>query len=111
MTDEFVLMYGGRVLASGHVREIRALMNEFPHRISIRCDDARSLAQHLLRALPVQGVELAPDHESLAVLTHEPGVFYGGFADVVRDSGVRIRELVSADDSLQSVFHYLIAGD
>jgi ABC-2 type transport system ATP-binding protein len=111
MTDEFVLMYGGRVLASGHIREIRALMNEFPHRITIRCDDARALAQHLLRALPVRGIELAEDRLGLSVLTHEPGVFYAGFGDAVRDAGVRVRELISADDSLQSVFHYLIAGD
>ena len=41
MTDEFVLVFGGRILAFGHVQEIRSLMDELPHRITIRCDDGR----------------------------------------------------------------------
>lgn len=107
MTDQFVLIYGGRILASGDVREIRALMNEFPHRITIRCDDGPTLAHHLARALPIRGLELSADGQELVVLTQEPGAFYAGLPAVVLGAGVKVRELVSADDNLQSVFHYL----
>jgi ABC-2 type transport system ATP-binding protein len=110
MTDEFVLVYGGRILASGQVQEIRTLMNEFPHRITIRCNDGRTLAHRVVRDLPVSGIEIASDGEEVAVLTHEPGAFYAGLSDVVLSSGVLVRELVSADDNLESVFHYLISA-
>lgn len=111
MTDEFVLIFGGRILASGHVQEIRSLMNEFPHRITIRCTKGRDLAHRVMRDLPVQGVELVPERDEIAVLTHDPGAFYGGLPAVVSESGVSVRELVSADDNLQAVFNYLVAGD
>lgn len=109
MTDEFVLMYGGRILASGQVQEIRSLMNEFPHRITIRCDDVRRLAHSVVRALPVDGVEVDTERDELVVLTREPGPFYAGLGDVALDAEVKIRELASADDKLDAVFRYLIS--
>lgn len=111
MTDEFVLVYSGRILASGKVREIRSLMNEFPHRITIRCDDAKRLAQALVRELPIEGVEIDTELGGLVVLTREPGEFYAGLPEVVLNSGVEIRELVSADDKLEAVFNYLMSVD
>lgn len=111
MTDQFVLVYGGRILASGRVQEIRSLMNEFPHRITIRCDDARQLAQALLRELPIDGVEIDRGRGELVVLTREPSAFYAGLAEVVVQAGVHVRELVSADDKLEAVFNYLMSVD
>ena len=111
MTDEFVLIFGGRILASGHVQEIRSLMNEIPHRITIRCDRERELAHRVMRDLPVNGIELSPSRGEVSVLTHDPAAFYDGLTAVVLESGAQVRELVSADDNLQAVFNYLIAGD
>lgn len=109
MTDQFVLVYGGRVLASGKVREIRSLMNEFPHRITIRCADAKVLAHALVRELSIDGVEIDVDRGELVVLTKEPGAFYGGLPAVAKASGVAVSELVSADDTLEAVFNYLVS--
>jgi ABC-2 type transport system ATP-binding protein len=81
MTDDFVLIYGGRILASGGVREIRSLMDEFPHRITIRCGGRRRLARAILAELPVAGIDLDG----------------------------REGELASADDSLEAVFNYLVS--
>lgn len=115
MTDAFVLVYGGRVLASGKVQEIRSLMNEFPHRITIRCGEtgqghARQLATALIRELPIEGVEIDDNRDELVVLTREPEPFYKGLTEVVVRERIHIRELVSADDKLEAVFHYLMAG-
>ena len=86
-------------------------MDELPHRITIRCDDGRKLAHHLMRDLPIEGVELIGDNDELSVLTHQPGAFYQGLASVVGEAGVSVRELVSADDNLEAVFNYLISAD
>jgi len=110
MTDQFVLVFGGRVLASGRVSEIRSLMNEFPHRITIRTDDARRLAPALLDGRAVEGVEAVEvdDRRGLVVVsTRNPGAFYEGLPAVVAATGVSCHELSSDDDSLEAVFHYL----
>jgi ABC-2 type transport system ATP-binding protein len=109
MTDEFVLIYGGRILASGRVREIRSLMNEFPHRITIRSDDARKLAQELIRELPIEGLEIDAKRGELIVQTRDPASFYAGLPRVSLQAGIPIRELTSADDKLEAVFNYLVS--
>jgi ABC-2 type transport system ATP-binding protein len=111
MTDRFVLMYGGRVLASGRVGEIRGLMNHVPHRIRVRCADAKVLAQALLRHLPVDGLEIDAPRGELVALTREPAAFFAGFPEVALASSVAIHEIESADDRLDAVFQYLLASD
>lgn len=111
MTDQFVLIYGGRILASGRVQEIRSLMNEFPHRIEIRCDRIKELAQCLLKDLPVEGLEIDAQRGTLTALTRDPGDFYSGLPASLAGSGIQIQELGSADDKLDSVFNYLMSVD
>lgn len=111
ITDEFVLIYSGRVLASGNVREIRERMNEYPHRITIRCDEPQALAHRLMRDLPVSGVELDEATGSISILTRDRSGFYGGLPEVVNASGLRVREMVSQDDNLEAVFKYLVSGE
>ena len=64
-----------------------------------------------MRDLPIEGIELSAERDEVSVLTHEPGEFYRGLTQVVLSSGARVRELVSADENLQSVFNYLISAD
>lgn len=111
MTDQFVLIYGGRILASGRVQEIRSLMNEFPHRIGIRCDRVNDLAQHLLRDLPVEGLEMDATSGQVTALTRDPEAFFEGLPRSLAGSGIEIQELASADDKLEAVFNYLISVD
>jgi len=111
MTDQFVLIYGGRVLASGNVQEIRSLMNEFPHRITMRCNDVKSLAKALLQGLPVEGLEIDAKRDELVALTRDPDAFYTGLPTAVAESGVHVHELASEDDKLEAVFNYLMSVD
>ncbi len=111
VTKEFLLIYAGRVLASGNVHEIRALMNRHPHRITLRSPDGRHLAQQLVRDLPIAGIELDEEKGSFSVLTRDPAGFYDGLGRIVLESGLRVTEMVSEDDNLDAVFRYLVARD
>ncbi|MGE0433402.1 MAG: ABC transporter ATP-binding protein [Planctomycetota bacterium] len=108
VTEEFTLIYNGRVLASGNVGEIRSLLDRFPHHIRVKCADARRLGWQLMRDLPVTGVDVAADNRSLSVQTLDPGRFYREFPAVVLDSGQAVEEMTSQDDNLDAVFRYLV---
>ncbi len=110
-TESFLLIWRGRVLASGKVREIRALMDEFPHRIFVRCDRPRALAEHLVRQRGVLGVEVADERGEVRVRSSDPRTFYAALPASIEHSGARVSELSSSDDSLEAVFGYLIGAD
>lgn len=110
MTKDFLLIYGGRVLASGNVHEIRAVMNEYPHRITIRCGYPRPLAQRLMKDGTLQGLELDEEKGELSIRTRDPKAFYDALPAAVLESGAQVREMVSQDDNLDAVFNYLVEG-
>jgi ABC-2 type transport system ATP-binding protein len=105
---EILVMVAGRLAASGDYRAIRALMTDRPHTIRLRSSDDRKLATVLLSDPSVFAVELTAT--GLSVRTAHLSVFRRLVAGASRDAGVRLTEVVSADESLESVFDYLVRG-
>jgi ABC-2 type transport system ATP-binding protein len=103
---EILVMVSGRLAASGDFRAIRALMTDRPHTIRIRSSDDRRLAIALMADPAVFAVELQVG--SLDVQTAHLSVFRRLIAGASRAAGVRLIEVVSADESLESVFDYLV---
>lgn len=110
MTDRFLLIFGGRILAAGDVHEIRQLMYEIPHRIRIVCDQPRKLAALLTGELAIEGVELDHDRGELWVQTREPRSLFHTLPHHAADANIAITELGSEDESLDAVFEYLVGG-
>ena len=102
------VMVAGRLAASGDFRAIRRLMTSRPHVFQIRSSDDRRLAGALIGRPEVAAVELTG--KGLQVRTSDFGAFCADIAVLARDSGVRLRELLPTDESLESVFGYLIAN-
>jgi ABC-2 type transport system ATP-binding protein len=107
MTATIVLMHNGRIVAEGDVRQIRALIDAHPHRVSIRAADPRALAKRLLVDDDVSSVRFEGD--TLIVETPKPDLFYSRLTDVAAagEAGP-IEEVTSPDDNLQAVFTYLV---
>jgi ABC-2 type transport system ATP-binding protein len=103
---EILVMVSGRLAASGDFRAIRSLMTDRPHKITIRSSDDRKLATTLMADPAVFAVELAPS--GLSVQTSQLEAFRRLVAGKSREAGVRLTEVVSADESLESVFDYLV---
>jgi ABC-2 type transport system ATP-binding protein len=101
------VMVSGRLAASGDFREIRRLMTSRPHVFSIRSSDDRRLGAALLGRPDVAAVELTS--KGLQVRTTDYGAFTATIAGLARDEGIRLRELLPTDESLESVFSYLIS--
>ena len=103
---EILVMVAGRLAASGDYRAIRALMTDRPHTITIRSSDNRHLATLLMADPAIFAVELGKD--LLSIRTAHLSAFRRLIAGASRSARVRLFEVVSTDESLESVFDYLV---
>jgi ABC-2 type transport system ATP-binding protein len=100
------VMVAGRLAASGDYRTIRRLMTNRPHVFAISSSDDRRLAAALIGTPSVRGVELADG--GLTVRASDYGSFTRALPAVVRREGILLRRLRPSDESLESVFSYLV---
>jgi ABC-2 type transport system ATP-binding protein len=102
------VMVAGRLAASGDFRAIRRLMTSRPHVFLVRTSDDRRLGAALIGRPAVTGVEVTG--RGLQVRAADYGAFTRELAALTRDEGIRLRELLPADESLESVFAYLVGS-
>jgi ABC-2 type transport system ATP-binding protein len=106
LANNVLVMVSGRLAASGHFREIRRLMTDRPHTFLIRSSDDRKLAAALLTDSSVFAVELTAN--GIVARTSERGTLTRRLPRLARDQRVRLLEIHPTDESLESVFSYLI---
>lgn len=106
LAEDVLVIVSGRLAASGDFREIRKLMTDRPHTFVVRASDNRRLAADLVSDPSVYGVELQGD--DLQVRTSEFSAFTHAVARVARHANVSIFEIRPTDESLESVFSYLV---
>jgi ABC-2 type transport system ATP-binding protein len=100
------VVVAGRLAASGDFRAIRRLMTARPHVFQVRSSDNRRLAAALIGRPSISGVDLTA--KGLEVRASDYGAFCASIAVLARDNGIRLKELLPTDESLESVFAYLI---
>ncbi len=127
------VMVAGRLAASGDYRQIRRLMTNRPHVFMIRSSDDRKLAVALMAERSVASVDLGSGGGAnpvtpavgrgpigataavavapgLQVRASDYGSFTRALAKVARAEQIRIHVLQPSDESLESVFSYLVAS-
>jgi ABC-2 type transport system ATP-binding protein len=110
LTSDILLMHHGRVLAEGNVHQIRDLIDEHPHTVSVRAAHPRALARLLVDNEDVLSVRFEDD--AVVVQTAKPDAFYARLTEMAATSdgnrSSEIYEVTSPDDNLQAVFDYLV---
>jgi ABC-2 type transport system ATP-binding protein len=106
LADNVLVIVSGRLAASGDFHRIRRLMTDRPHTFVLRSSDNRRLAAALVETQSVKGVELIDG--GLSVRASDFGAFTLAVSAIARDSGVTLFEFVPSDQSLESVFSYLV---
>ncbi|YAL83906.1 ABC transporter ATP-binding protein [Dermacoccaceae bacterium W4C1] len=101
------VVVAGRHAASGDFAAIRRLMTDRPNQYRVRSSDNRALATLLLGDDSVRGVRIRDAH-TLEVEADDLGRFAEVVPRLARERGIRIFELLPTDDSLESVFSYLV---
>jgi ABC-2 type transport system ATP-binding protein len=109
LTPNIVLLNHGRLVAEGHIRQIRDLIDSHPHHIVLVSDAYRKLASRLLAWDDVEGVRVIAAESALMVETRAPDAFYGRLPQISLEDGLAIKAVYSDDDNLEAVFKYLVS--
>ena len=102
------VIVSGRLAASGDYRTIRRLMTHRPHVFAVRSTDDRRLAVALIGEDSVAGLDVA--ESGLTIRAGDYGAFTRALPKIALREGVRVRQLIPSDESLESVFSYLVAS-
>ena len=100
------VIVAGRLAASGDYRRIRRLMTNRPHVFTLQSSDDRRLAVALIGEKSVNGVEI--EATGLTVRASDYGSFTRALPRIALGEGIRLRKLLPTDESLESVFSYLL---
>lgn len=108
LAQQIEVMVAGRHAASGDYREIRRLMTDRPHQYLIRSGDNRALASALIADGSTTGVQIEAEADVLRVQAIEYIRFTELLPRVADEAGIRLFEVAPSDESLESVFSYLV---
>jgi ABC-2 type transport system ATP-binding protein len=101
------VVVSGRHAASGDFGAIRRLMTDRPVQYAVTSSDDRALATVLIAQPSVRAVRLRPD-SGLDVEVDDLGSFAVGLPQWARTHGLTLLDLSPSDESLESVFAYLV---
>ncbi len=108
MTDRVVAMVDGRLAAVGDVATIREAMTDKPRRVFVEATDPRRLASLLMSTPGVLGVSL--DGHTVHVEASDAGDLARRLPSISIESGIGLHRVEPVDESLESVFRYLVEG-
>ena len=103
------VLVAGRHAASGDFGEIRRLMTDRPNRYVIHSTDDRRLAAALIADDSARAVSLRPNG-GIDVEAVDFGRFSWLLPRLSREHGISLLEVSATDESLESVFSYLISS-
>ena len=107
LAENILLMISGKLAAAGDYRAIRAKLNERPYTVSIGCSDPRRLAAALVSLDGVESVKVDEDGK-LEVLSKSVASLQMAVPQLAAECGIRLQRVEPLDDSLESVFSYLV---
>jgi ABC-2 type transport system ATP-binding protein len=102
------VVVAGRHAASGDFGAIRRLMTDRPNRFVLRTTDDRRMASALLVDPSVRGARLRSEG-GIELEASDFGRFSEVLPRLAREHGVRLLEVTPTDESLESVFAYLVS--
>ena len=109
LADTVLLIVNGKLAASGGFRAIRAALNQRPYHVRVICDSPRKLASEVLRLGSVDAVNVDPDG-AIVVLSRNVVDLQVELPRIAQAQKVRLKRVEPLDDSLESVFGYLVEG-
>ncbi len=107
VADTVLLIVNGKLAASGDFRAIRVALDERPYHVLVASDSPRELAAAMVRLESVDAVNVDPDG-TVVVLSRNVRDLQIELPRIAKASSISLRRVEPLDDSLESVFGYLV---
>ena len=107
LAERILLMVNGKLAAAGNFRAIRAKLDERPYKVRIVTEDPRSMGSALVRLDEVDSISVEADG-ALVVLSRNVSALQRSVPRLAQEQGIRLLRVEPLDDSLESVFNYLV---
>ncbi len=108
MATRVIAMVDGRLAAAGDIHAIRRAMSDIPYRVTVAAEPARPLARELMGEDSVDGVTI--DGTTLSIETNDLPALGTAVPAAAHRLGVHVTGFSPDDESLESVFRYLVVG-
>ena len=109
LAETVLLIVNGKLAASGGFRAIRTALNQRPYHVRVICDAPRRLASQVMSLDSVDAVHVDPDG-AVVVLSRNVLDVQIALPKLAQSARISLRRVEPLDDSLESVFGYLVEG-
>lgn len=106
LASRVLLVVNGKLAAEGDFHAIRRALDDRPYHVRISCDVPRTLAAGLIGLDAVDSIQI--DGDTLIVLSSNVGALQAALPRSAAALDVRLTGVEPLDDSLESVFGYLV---
>lgn len=108
ITTSFLLIHGGRVLASGDAREVRAMLSGFPVEVELSGEGLVCLAQQVTTEPWFSGLSFNNSKSRLTVRVTDQSRFLEFLSTAACVDGINVTAVESPDASLEGAFGLLL---
>ncbi len=108
ITSSFLLIFGGRLLASGSAEDIESMLVDTPQEIRIVGPDAARLIHRLADVDWVDSLQLTQGRTELRVSLRDPAKLYHQIAHWIAEDKLHINRISAADGNLTAIFESLL---
>ena len=108
VTSRFLLIHGGRVLASGSAGEVQEMLVDFPKEVKLHGRQLQVLAADLVALPAVNSVHVSLDRTEMTVGVRDPKSFFDILRKLVVDRSAEVTEIASLDGNLTVAFDTLL---
>lgn len=107
VNPSFLLISGGRLLASGSPEEVRSILADAPYTLKIRSSNSKRLASLLFEYFEIESLTFEDD-DSFQVSTRSANKLFTELPALLSENGISVLEMSSSDDSLKTLFSMLM---
>jgi ABC-2 type transport system ATP-binding protein len=106
ITQSFLLICGGRLLASGTAQDVDEMLVDLPNQITLRSEQPFDLAVLLMKHQAGDSVTI--DGQAVTLATRHASRLISSLPNWLAGSGISIGEVQSSDESLGELFNVLL---
>lgn len=108
ITPAFLLIFGGRLLASGTSEELESFISEAPQQVTLVGEGLGPLVSELAEQEWVETVQLGDNQRRLTVAFRDPSTFFRKLPEWIHGKGLDVEQLQGSQSNLTVIFDALL---